>query len=683
MRTPLALLTTCFLCGFCPLAVAAKHSDAAPPLLNPFEVHAELLTRLYANKLKTGDPVLAKVLDPWDGRNCKLRHGSILTGHVVEAETSSRSGFSSITIGFDTAECNDQPSTALPLTVVTILPSSTGSDTDELESRSLVEALFSPENMITSYERALDNKGDLAFQLKRATSVSEQANSQLPAGRVVGFSQMQLDAGIGPANVSRIFLKQRNLRLERTTNMILLPSPNMAGAKTTALAMSADKTSVTASKATPVHDTLVAGAAAPPKSTSASSSSTSESASALISTAPEPEPVDETDICSSLCNMVGNAPPLSKTATTSYRLSIADLGFSANLNRAIDSFGHDATLTYLDESTLLFTFVPHGLHRRVQVGIRSVPVRTVRGVVINTNSHTIQHVYEWEINGQGQYLWPAGNGRILLHMNRQLLLLGPDLKPIHSFPLDGVFQWASVSPSGDHLVIGTIRERHTEALHRLIVEHTGIEPEEDVEVRLFDRDFKLILSATRSTSDRATILSDSGELRLHAVNGHRWQLEEERWDGSRQQLVTTISYCRPTISAQKSGYLFLSGCADFSGLRWYRMLRPDGHPVVKTRVPAGEIEQAADTTASTTFAVRVVKTVKPMFPGKAFNKVDLNSEEISVYRTGDGHQIFRTSTGDMPLMVQSFAMSPTGQQMAVIDGQSLSFFAVADTLAQP
>ena len=681
MRTPLALLTTCFLCWFCPLAIAAKHSDAAPPLLNPFEVHAELLTRLYANKLKTGDPVLAKVLDPWQGRNCKLRHGSILTGHVVEAETSSRSGFSSITIGFDTAECNDQASTALPLTVVTILPSSTGSDTDELESRSLVEALFSPENMITSYERALDNKGDLAFQLTRATSVSEQANSQLPAGRVVGFSQMQLDAGIGPANVSRIFLKQRNLRLERTTNMILLPSPNMAGAKTTALAMSADKTSATPPNVTSPHDTLVASAAAPPGSMPASSSSTLASESA--STGPEPEPVDETDICSSVCNTVGNASTLSKTATTSYRLSIADLGFSTNLNRAIDSFGHDATLTYLDESTLLFTFVPHGLHRRVQVGIRSVPVRTVRGVLINTNSHTIQHVYEWEINGQGQYLWPAGNGRVLLHMNRQLLLLGPDLKPIHSFPLDGVFQWASVSPSGDHLVIGTIKERHTEALHRLIVDHTGIEPEEDIEVRLFDRDFKLILSATRSTSDRPTILSDSGELRLHAVNGHRWQLEEERWDGSRQHLVTTISYCRPTISAQRSGYLFLSGCADFSGLRWYRMLRPDGHPVVKTRVASGEIEQAADTTASTTFAVRVVKTVKPMFPGTAFNKIDLNSEEISVYRTGDGHQIFSTSTGDMPLMVQSFAMSPAGQQMTVIDGQALSFFAVADTSAQP
>jgi hypothetical protein len=254
---------------------------------------------------------------------------------------------------------------------------------------------------------------------------------------------------------------------------------------------------------------------------------------------------------------------------------------------------------------------------------------------------------------------------------------------LHSFSFNGVFQWASVSPSGDHLVIGTMRERHTAALHQLIVDHTGIEPEEDVEVQLFDRDFNLMLSTTRSSSDRATVLSDSGELRLRALDGHRWQLDEDRWNHTSRHLITTMSYCRPTVSAQNSGYLFLSGCADYSGLRWYRMLRPDGHPVVKTRDPSGEIEQTADTTSSAAFAVRVVKTVKPMYPGKVFNKLDLDSEKISLYRSRDGHQLFSTSTGDMPLIVQSFALSPSGQEITVLDNQSLTFFAVADTLTQP
>lgn len=668
---------TCLLCGVCSQLVAAKHTDTKPPLLNPSEVHAELLTRLYVSKLRAGDPVLAKVIDPWERGDCKLRYGSILTGHVAGVETSSKSGFSSISIGFDTAECNNHPSVALPLTVVTILPSVTGSDSDELESRSLVEALFSPENMITSYERALDNKGALAFALANVTGVSKKINAQLPAGTVVGFSQMQLDAGIGPANISRISQLQKNLRLEQRTNLILLPSPGMGGAKTAA--PEPDKKTAPPTATTSSPEALPASATATPESVPVVTAPASTSSAGVSN----PEPVDETDICSSICNAVGAATAVSSAAATSYRLSIADLGFSINPNRAIDSFGYDATLTYLDKSTLLFTFVPHNLRHRVQVGIRGVPVRTVRALLIDTTSHTIQHAYEWEVYGQGQYLWPAGNGRILLHTNQQLVLLGPDLKPIHSFPFDGVLQWASISPSGDHLVIGIMRERHTAALHQLITDQTRVEPEEDVQVQLFDRDFNLMLSATRSTSDRAAVLSDSGELRLRALNRHRWQLDEERWNHTTRHLITTTSFCRPTVTAQNSNYLFLSGCADYSGLRWYRMLRPDGHPVVKTQSPSGEIEQAADTTSSAAFAVRVVKTVKPMYPGKVFNKLDLDSEKISLYRSQDGRQLFSTTTDDMPLIVQSFALSPSGKEIAVLNGQSLSFFAVADTQNQP
>jgi hypothetical protein len=665
MRKPLALFAPCLFFGIYPLALAAKHSE--PPLLNPSEVHAELLTRLYVNKLNAGDPVLAKVIDPWEGRNCKLRDGAILAGHVVKAETSNwKNVFSSITITFDTAECNDLPSAALPLTLVTILPSANGGDSDELESRSLIDALFSPENVITSYERALDNKGDLANELNRATTFSDQANAQLPAGRVVGFHLMQLDAGVGPENASRVYRKDKNLRLERRTNMILVPSPKMDSAST-----------VVPSPAIPVDG--------PKTVVSTTSTLSSHALEANIATAPppQPEPIDETDICSSVCNTVGEITGRRNAKASDYRLSIASLGFSTNLNRVIDSFGYDSTLTYLDDSNLLLTFAPHQLRHRIQIGIRREPARMVRAVLINPKTHAVKHVYEWEVYGQGQYLWPAGQGRVLVHINQQLSLLGPDLKPIHSFPLDGVFHWASVSPSGDHFVVGTIRERHTEALHRLILESTGIEPEEDVDVTLYDGEFKSIFATTRSSTDRPTILSDHGELRLHSTDGRHWQLDEERWDRSSRRLISSTSYCRPTISAQNSGHLFLSGCSDYSGLRWYRMLRSDGHPVVKTRASSGEIEHSADTTASSAFAVRVVKTKRPLYPGKAFNRVDLDSEEVNVYRTKDGHQIFSASSGDMPLTVQSFALSPTGRQVVLLDGKFISFYGLDETPAQP
>lgn len=664
MRKPLALFAACFSCLFCPSVQASKHPAPAPP--NSAEVHAELLTHLYVGRVKPGDPILAKVIDPWDNRDCKLRKGSIITGHVLKAETSTvKSGISSMEIAFDDAECNDKPSTPFPLTLVTILPSSNGGDADQLASKSLIDTLYSAENLVNSYERALSYKGDLAFALTNVTSTSENVNAQLPPGKVVGYKQMHLDAGVGPENASKVYMMYNNLRLERTTNMILLPSPgNPTPAETNS------RTSVASKE---------------PSETPANTPAISPASRAIAEVSPppppEPEPIDETDICSSICNTAGDASAALRAAASSYRLSIANLGFAANLNRPLTSFEYDATLTYLDESNLLFTFDPHKLRHRVGTGVLNQPVRTIRAVLIDPKAHVIKHVYEWDIYDHGQYLWPAGPGQILVHVNRQLSLLGPTLNLIHSLPLAGPLAWASVSPSGNHFVVGTIRERHTEPLHRLILEHTGVDPEEDVDVRLYDSDFKLLLSASQSSTDRPTILSDSGELRLHAIGDHRWQLDEERWDRSTRPLITSTSYCRPTISAQKFGHLFLAGCADRSGLRWYRMLRPDGHPVLKRSSPLSEIEHSADTAASSAFAVRVVKATKTLYPGDSFNKVDLGSEEISIYRVRDGHQIFTTSTDDMPLMVQSFALSPTGRNMVLLDNKSISFYTIG--AAQP
>ncbi len=662
MRRIAVFFSACLVLGS--TAEAEKKPSAVPQnLINPSEIHAELLSHLYVNKVKAGDPILARVTDPWEARGCKLRQGAILTGHVIKAETATiKSGFSTMEFSFDSAECNDQGSTTFPFTLVTILPSTSGADTDQLESTSLIQTLVSPQNMVSSYERAMSEKGQLAFALTNVTSVSTFHHPQLPPGQVVGFRSLKLDAGIGPDNASRVYMQDKNLRLERTTGLILIPTP-LASVSVAKLG-SSELPAVPSGNVAPIKDSpsIVASAApAPPPP------------------APAPEPLDESDVCSTVCNAVGDTAPIIRAANASYRLPVSSLGFAANMNRAIESFGYDATLTYLDESNLLFTFDAHKLRHRVMIGLQSVPVHTIRAILIDPKTHAIKHAYNWEIYGYGQYLWPAGPGRIIVHVNHQLSLLGPDLHPIYTLPLEGPFAWASVSPSGNHIVVGTIRERHQQQLHQLLQEQTGQEPEEDVSVQLYDGDFKLLLSTIRSTRERPAILSDAGELRLHATAPHRWELDEERWDHTQQHLITSTSYCRPTISAQSSGHLFLTGCSEASGgLRWYRMLRPDGHPVLKKTTPSQEIEQSADTSSPSTFAVRVVKTLTLFYPGKAFNKIDLDSEEISVYRIRDGHPLFKTKTYDAPLIVQSFALSPTGRDIALLDSNAISFYTISE-----
>ena len=54
--------------------------------------------------------------------------------------------------------------------------------------------------------------------------------------------------------------------------------------------------------------------------------------------------------------------------------------------------------------------------------------------------------------------------------------------------------FVSTSPSGELVAVGTLHERHTPTMHAVLAEETNIEPEEDVDISLFDQNFGLLLT---------------------------------------------------------------------------------------------------------------------------------------------------------------------------------------------
>ena len=112
------------------------------------------------------------------------------------------------------------------------------------------------------------------------------------------------------------------------------------------------------------------------------------------------------------------------------------------------------------------------------------------------------------------------------------------------------------------------------------------------------------------------------------------------------------------------------------------MLRPDGHPVLKGFSPSEEIEQASSFIAPNEFAVRVVKVARAMLPGQPFSKSDLQREEISVYRSSDGRRLFSTTAEEVPMAEQSFALSPSGNQVTLIGDNAINFYSIANEPAR-
>lgn len=359
-------------------------------------------------------------------------------------------------------------------------------------------------------------------------------------------------------------------------------------------------------------------------------------------------------------------------------LVTSTLGYKPQGNREVTSLGYDASLTYLDAGNLLFSFDPHKLRERGG-GVHREAARTVRAVLINPLDHTVKRVTDWRVYGEGQYIWAAGPARVLVHIGHQLRLLSPDLNVLHSTELRGAIAWVSASPSGNRFAVGVYNERHSDDMHQQIFQATGEEPEEDIDVHLFDGDLNLILTVARSSDTHRPVLSDDGEIRVLPGARGRWQISEYRWDRSSHTIATTRSSCRPDVTSVSSNLLFVLGCGA-SGARWYRVLGPDGHPILKADSPSEEIQQSTSSSDPSQFAVRVITAVRTMSPGQPFRRSDLHGEAVSIYRSSDGRRIFAASAAQVPLSDQSFAVSPSGSQLALLGDSDIAFFPIESGL---
>jgi hypothetical protein len=334
------------------------------------------------------------------------------------------------------------------------------------------------------------------------------------------------------------------------------------------------------------------------------------------------------------------------------------------------------TLIYLDSENLLFTFDPHNLRERHASGLRTESMRTVRAILFGPKTLTIKRVREWQVQGEGQYIWRAGTGQVLVHLGHELRLLGSDLNVVRSIAIPGQLRFVSVSPLGDRIAAGILHERHNREIHDLLVTAMHVEPEEDVDIQLFDHDFNILLTARQSSTLPPPILSDDGEIRVTATKTNHWRISEYLWDHTERTIATTTSGCRPNVSAPLSKSLFLVGCNPYEPDNWYRMLRLDGHPILQSHNSPQEIEQSSSSGNQSEFAVRVVRTEHPKNHSEVFYKEDLHEQEFSIYRASDGKRLFLTTTPGVSLVEQSFALSPSGHQLAILTNATISFYSI-------
>ena len=614
------------------LGIAAVDPDHVP-------IEAKLVHALQATRVKVGDPVLARVQVKWQGAECSLREGAIVRGHVVGQAPRSKTQMSEIAVLFDGAECNGSEMKALPMTLAALLAGDPASDPNAYEPMALGASIGGIQN------RAMDRNSPGASHVTpgqiRATRIAEPHHRYTPQtvkpGEVVGISGVKLAVATGPEGSSVITSSRHNVSLDAATQIVLVANSS------------------------PTVKVANAGVSVPPTKP------------------PEAEAtIDETEVCAPpTCSIAIASDQTESSSRAALTIPVKSFGYPAPPTSEMVRFDREAAIAYLGPQQLLLTFNPHTLVARPGLEPAARTMRIVRGVLLDLATMKAKKVTDWRVPDSDQYLWPIGNRGVLIHAGRELKLYGPDLKLEHSFTLDGPLAFVRPSPTGGFIAIGVIHERHSDEIHQQLKEAEHQDPEEDVNVRVVDVMFHVIVNANRSSRAPPPVLSETGELQTINVGGTRWRLVETGWDREQRVVARVTSTCRPQTNSLPPNLLFVVGCNVAEYGRWYRVLGSDGRTLLKGRSPSDEMEQTASASAaSPLFAVSVSKVGKPRMASDVFHASDLKNEYVTVHSAENGRTILSLNVAPPLPTLQTVALSQDGTQLAVLSADQIAVYKI-------
>jgi hypothetical protein len=648
---------------------ATRHSLFSPPLLSPLllsllcyasgpssplssdrtPIQAELVKSIEAGRVRVGDTIYAKVDLPWNNSACKLREGAILKGRVVAETPRLKGAKSELALVFESGQCSGPEMQPLPLTVAAVLapdPNRSSSLYGNDQSVPLSDAVG----------LSLGGGGSpmRSMTAAAATVILEPPVNKPPVvvmpGQVIGLGSMKLAVGGGPEGSSVLSSEKHNLRLDTGSRFVLVATMN---------------------------STLPAPAANSSDSTT-NPAVTSPGTSAAVS--PDLDAINDADTCvPPACNIAleTSLPEVTLTAAA-FTMPIQQLGFAAALDREMYDLDHADTISYLGLKKLLLTFHAHVLIPRSGTENTLPQLHIVRAALIDLATFRVAGTVDWRVHDAQQYLWPFGREAVLVHAGGDLRMYAADMKLEHRLGLNGPLAFVSVAPSGKYFAVGIVRERHPENIHRELAEAENREPEEDVEVKVFDAEFRSLVSVMRSSRDAPPILTDDGEIRIPTIGKNRWRIAEYTWTGQRRILKQVDSTCRPKAVSVAPDLLFVTGCDSLADGKWYRMFRADGKLILKGQSSSSERGHAVSgTTRSGLFAVGIVELTKAMDDASAFHSSDLKSLQVSVYGSQNGKKIAKVTLSNPLPTVQTFALSPDGHQLAVLANNKIVFYALS------
>jgi hypothetical protein len=363
-------------------------------------------------------------------------------------------------------------------------------------------------------------------------------------------------------------------------------------------------------------------------------------------------------------------------------VSLHAFGFKVRGNRVLRSLAEDAAVRFLGEDQLLITFNAHPLIVRSQdESARLANPRIIRALLFSITTGKIIRAEDWRVPDEGPYLWPLDGGRVLASVGGILAVYGPGLRVERQWSPLGDLRFLRVTPSR-HLIVAVVaHERHTPEQHRRLAEFLGPERpvDEDFEFTLLDS--QLNVQDNRRLENLPTLseVLDTGLIVTEQGLQQRWTVSESDWDAKRHPITRVVSGCPLRVETLPANLILLVGCSQDQTSTWYKIVRSNGKTLLNGAVPSnGLLEQADAPTDAGVFAIGIAQALHPVDFDLGIVASDFQNVAVSVYRIADGRRLFATRSTSGAINRQSFALSQSGNQLAILSGDNVSLYRIGE-----
>jgi hypothetical protein len=395
--------------------------------------------------------------------------------------------------------------------------------------------------------------------------------------------------------------------------------------------------------------------------------------------------------------------PAQPTVAPTLSIPVDPLGFSPPGPIYLGARNTLASLDFIGEDKLLFTFRVPGLLHRDPAGAAAGSQRQIRAVVLSLPSGTVESEATWTLYDRDRYLWMLNDGRFLLR-DRNQLLVGDStltLKPFLQFP--GPLLWLELDPGQQYLVTdsyepptapkaddapsesttspslstggmtsGTADANATDAsADAASSDDSGATP--DTVVRILERGTGKVLLVSRVRSTVHLPINSTGY--LENLRGQRWQwlLNMSYFQGGSATLTTLDSNCDLTNRFISDQLILATTCAP-DGDRLVavttsgHMLWADQTPAVAiwplVRVAPGGLRIARET-------LGVNHSVNSYSP---IDSDDIKGQWLTVYDAATGDLALETPVSPPLDAGGNVAISPSARRVAVLNAGALQIF---------